>query len=76
MEYLTLIKKCFFFCFQFSVIYVCRNPKDCCVSYFHHYQLFEEGYKFKGNFADFAGLFLEGALEYGPYWDHLKVYYN
>lgn len=41
-----------------QVIYVTRNPKDTCVSYYHHCQLIE-GYK--GDFEDFYKLFLDDA---------------
>ena len=54
------------------VIFVCRNPKDTCVSFYHHHALFPD-YKMKPNFPDFANLFLQGALEYGSYWTMLKV---
>ena len=56
-----------------SVVYVARNPRDCCVSYYHHQTLFDEGYRFTGEFEDFARLFREGLLNYGDYWSHLKV---
>ncbi len=55
-----------------KVIFVGRNPKDCCVSYFHHTNLIPS-YNFKGDFDDFADLFLNDELEYGSYWDILKV---
>ena len=55
-----------------KVIFVCRNPKDACVSDYHHYNNFPE-YQFKGNFKDFAQLFIDGHLEYGSYWTMLKV---
>jgi hypothetical protein len=54
-----------------KVVFVSRNPKDCCVSYYHHIN--DMGYKFQGNFEDFAQLFIEGTLEYGSYWTMLKV---
>lgn len=38
-----------------KIIYVARNPKDTCISYFHHCQVIE-GYR--GNFPDFCRLFL------------------
>ena len=57
----------------FSVVYVARNPRDCCVSYYHHQTLFDEGYRFTGDFEDFARLFRKGMLNYGDYWSHLKV---
>ncbi len=55
------------------VVYVCRNPRDACVSYYHHQRLWDEGYRFKGSFEDFAKLFRKGILSYGSYWSHLKV---
>ena len=55
-----------------KVIFVCRNPKDACVSDYHHYNNFPE-YQFKGDFKDFAQLFIDGHLEYGSYWTMLKV---
>ena len=56
-----------------KVIYVGRNPKDTCVSYYHHHLVFNEEYKMAGNFSDFSDLFLQGILEYGSYWTMLKV---
>lgn len=56
-----------------KVIYVGRNPKDTCVSYYHHHLSFNKEFKMEGNFSDFADLFLQGILEYGNYWTMLKV---
>jgi hypothetical protein len=39
-----------------KVVYVARNPKDCCVSYFHHHQLLSDLYGFDGSFTDFEEL--------------------
>ena len=55
-----------------KVIFVCRTPKDCCVSYYNHHLTIPD-YHFKGMFSDFAKLFLEGSLEFGNYWTMLKV---
>ena len=55
-----------------KVIFVSRNPKDCCVSFYHHHGNFPE-YQWKGDFQDFAKLFIEGKTEYGGYWPMLKV---
>ena len=55
-----------------KVIFVCRTPKDCCVSLYNHFMNFPK-YKCKGEFADYAELFLEGTVEFGNYWTMLKV---
>ncbi|TRY80471.1 hypothetical protein TCAL_13353, partial [Tigriopus californicus] len=55
-----------------KVVYVCRNPKDTCVSYFHHSAIGKPVYKLYGNFEDYSELFFNGRLVYGDYWQHLK----
>jgi hypothetical protein len=55
-----------------KVIFVGRNPKDCCTSYYHHYKLIPQ-YQYTGNFEQFAQMFLDDTLEYGGYWTMLKV---
>ena len=54
-----------------KVIYVCRNPKDCCVSFYYHSLLVENNHM-KNGFAEFAKRFMKGQIEYGSYWAHLK----
>ncbi|XP_067136883.1 sulfotransferase ssu-1-like [Centruroides vittatus] len=57
-------------------IFVARNPRDCCVSLYHHTKnlLF---YKFEdGTFDEFFELFIEGNVDYGDYFDHLLPWYN
>ena len=54
-----------------KVVYVCRNPKDACVSYFHHTRLFFPDHDV--NFETFEDMFMKGRLDYGDYWFHLKV---
>ena len=56
-----------------KVVYVCRNAKDACVSYYYHYKLWEDFYDFRGNFEDFAELFMRGETQYGDFFAHLKV---
>ena len=60
-----------------KVIFVCRSPKDCCVSFYNHYlNLHQYNYKFKGEFSDFAELFMKGMVQFGNYWTMLKVIVN
>ena len=44
-------------------------------AFFHHFQMksIHRRYDLKGNFEDFANLFLQEATEYGSYWNMLKV---
>nr|XP_042912715.1 sulfotransferase ssu-1-like [Parasteatoda tepidariorum] len=56
--------------------YICvtRNPKDCCVSYFHHMRNLP-GHNFNGTFDQFFELFVSGKIDYGDYFDHLLSWY-
>lgn len=57
-------------------IYVTRNPKDCCVSFYHHTKMFS-GYEFEdGSFDDFFELFIDGLVDFGDYFDHLLSWYE
>ena len=56
-----------------KVIYVCRNPKDTCVSFFYHItDALQATYEYKGDFDQFIDCFMDGKIEYGSYFDHLK----
>ncbi|KFM75284.1 Sulfotransferase 1C4, partial [Stegodyphus mimosarum] len=55
-------------------IYVARNPKDCCVSYFHHMKNIPS-HGFNGTFDDFFELFISGNIDYGDYFDHVLGWY-
>lgn len=44
-----------------QIIYVARNAKDTCLSYFHHSRLLE-GYN--GSFDDFCKLFISDSRKY------------
>lgn len=56
-------------------VYVTRNPKDCCVSYFHHMKNIA-GYHFDGSFDEFFELFISGNIDYGDYFDHFLEWYD
>uniref|UniRef100_A0A0K2SY20 Sulfotransferase domain-containing protein n=2 Tax=Lepeophtheirus salmonis TaxID=72036 RepID=A0A0K2SY20_LEPSM len=54
-----------------KVIYIMRNPKDVCVSYYNHEKILIS-HEYTGSFEEYAELFIQGKLLYGSYWDHLK----
>ncbi|CAF0738590.1 unnamed protein product [Brachionus calyciflorus] len=56
-----------------KVIYIVRNPKDVTVSYFHFTNLSTQA-QFTGSFYDFAKLFIDGKVPYGPWWKHVDEY--
>ncbi|XP_058803922.1 luciferin sulfotransferase-like [Phymastichus coffea] len=58
---------------QPKIVYVARNAKDTCISYFHHCKLLE-GYR--GDFLEFCSLFLGGKLCFGPFWNHVLAYWS
>lgn len=51
-------------------MYIARNPKDVCVSYFHHCRK-NTRLNFKGDFSDFAEAFMANQLLFEPFWDHV-----
>ncbi|XP_043231475.1 sulfotransferase family cytosolic 1B member 1-like [Amphibalanus amphitrite] len=53
-----------------KVIYVARNPKDMCVSYFHHTAVFKER-SLALTLDDFAALFMDGEVSQLPYFPHV-----
>ncbi|XP_076240817.1 luciferin sulfotransferase [Calliopsis andreniformis] len=55
------------------IVYVARNSKDTCVSYYHHCRLME-GYR--GDFISFCRLFLAGKLCFAPFWDHILDFWR
>lgn len=55
-------------------IYISRNPKDCCVSYFHHMKD-SPIHLFNGTFDEFFEYFISGNIDFGDYFDHLLGWY-
>lgn len=54
-----------------KVVFVARDPRDACVSYFHHMKV--EQFSEECQFNDFAKLFKSGKMVYGDYFKCLKV---
>lgn len=60
---------------QAKYIYVLRNPKDCCMSYYHHAKN-TKGYNFQdGTINECVDLFVKGELSFGDYFSHLLSWY-
>ncbi|XP_023231875.1 sulfotransferase 1C2-like [Centruroides sculpturatus] len=57
-------------------IYVARNPKDCCVSFYHHTKNLEIYNFADGTFDEYFELFINGKKDYGDYFDHLLSWYE
>ncbi|XP_077538488.1 sulfotransferase ssu-1-like isoform X2 [Haemaphysalis longicornis] len=56
-------------------IYVIRNPKDCCVSFYHHTRTIP-AYKFHdGTFDEYFEIFLDGRTDFGSYYESLRSWY-
>ncbi|XP_037519123.1 sulfotransferase 1E1-like [Rhipicephalus sanguineus] len=56
-------------------VYVCRNPKDVCVSFFYHTKGFA-AYDFAdGKFEDYFDVFMQGANDFGDYFDQVLSWY-
>ncbi|XP_076034910.1 uncharacterized protein LOC143021359 [Oratosquilla oratoria] len=54
-----------------KVVYVVRNPKDMCTSYFHHCHIVRF-HDFQGDMDLFVDYLTNDELLYGPYWNHIK----
>ncbi|PVD32859.1 hypothetical protein C0Q70_08306 [Pomacea canaliculata] len=55
-----------------KILYVYRNPKDSCVSFYHHMKAFDEGPIHDMAFNDFCELFFFGKLPFDNYFWHMK----
>lgn len=58
---------------ELQIIYVARNPKDLCVSYYH-YCLLVHG--LVGTFEEFCEMFLNDNAPIGPVWPHMLDFWN
>nr|XP_018909817.1 PREDICTED: estrogen sulfotransferase-like isoform X1 [Bemisia tabaci]XP_018909818.1 PREDICTED: estrogen sulfotransferase-like isoform X1 [Bemisia tabaci]XP_018909819.1 PREDICTED: estrogen sulfotransferase-like isoform X1 [Bemisia tabaci]XP_018909820.1 PREDICTED: estrogen sulfotransferase-like isoform X1 [Bemisia tabaci]XP_018909821.1 PREDICTED: estrogen sulfotransferase-like isoform X1 [Bemisia tabaci] len=57
---------------QAKIIYMCRNPKDACVSYYRYYQLIGD---YTGDFDTLCNSFRNDMLPYSPFWQHVLEYW-
>ncbi|KAK8756377.1 hypothetical protein V5799_000931 [Amblyomma americanum] len=56
-------------------VWVCRNPKDVCVSFFYHTKSLT-AYDFAdGKFEDYFEIFMQGANDFGDYFDYMLSWY-
>ncbi|CAF1263662.1 unnamed protein product [Rotaria sp. Silwood1] len=56
---------------QAKYIVIARNPKDCCVSFFHHTRGYVDYYDYAhGTFDDYFPRFLNGQVDFGSFFDH------
>lgn len=54
-----------------KVIYVYRNPKDVAVSFYHFHKM-ANFLPEPGSFQEFLDMFLEGTVNFGSWFDHVK----
>lgn len=58
-------------------IYVARNPRDTCVSYYHFTKEGIGGSKYQdATFDEYFQSFVEGNVPYGDYFDHVKEWWD
>ncbi|XP_069582746.1 amine sulfotransferase-like [Ranitomeya imitator] len=58
-----------------KIVYVCRNPKDCLVS-FHQFYKKLTSFNFRMNIGQFMDLFTSGRVLGGLWFDHIKEWYT
>ncbi|KAK0162555.1 hypothetical protein PV327_006323 [Microctonus hyperodae] len=56
-----------------KIIYVARNAKDTCVSFYHYCKLM---HNLEGTFEEFAELLLNDTAPMGPFWKHVLSFWN
>ncbi|XP_052218476.1 sulfotransferase 1A1-like isoform X2 [Dreissena polymorpha] len=52
-----------------KIVFVQRNPKDICVSFFNHHSKIVE-YDFNGKFENYVNRFLKGLVDYGSWFEY------
>ncbi|KAJ4744853.1 Sulfotransferase [Rhynchospora pubera] len=57
------------------IVYICREPKDVFVSFFHMVTKFEWMDK-PSSFTESFELFCKGQVPYGPVWEHVLEFYT
>ncbi|XP_067140805.1 sulfotransferase 1B1-like [Centruroides vittatus] len=62
------------FSVQAKYIYVARNPKDCCVSFYHFIKFITSDNEL--SFDDFFDRFIDGEVGVGDYFEHLYEWHK
>ncbi|KAK9877333.1 hypothetical protein WA026_017729 [Henosepilachna vigintioctopunctata] len=56
-----------------KIVYTARNPKDLCVSYYHHCKMF---HNLNTSFEEFCDLFMNDHTPLGSLWTHYLPFWN
>ncbi|XP_045593480.1 luciferin sulfotransferase [Procambarus clarkii] len=56
-----------------KIVYVCRDPRDACVSFYFH-SVRHQG--FHGTINQFVDIFLDDKMYYSPYWRHVLNFWK
>ncbi|KAH0818508.1 hypothetical protein GEV33_004283 [Tenebrio molitor] len=56
-----------------KIIYVARDVKDTCVSYYHYGKFV---WDYRTDFNEYCDAFLRGKAPYSPYWNHVLSYWQ
>ncbi|XP_046561658.1 sulfotransferase 1B1-like [Haliotis rubra] len=59
---------------KIKCIQIIRNPKDVCVSFFHHKRDTLSSIGYDGDFLEFTEAFLSGKLPFGSYYNYLMTW--
>ncbi|XP_054825545.1 cytosolic sulfotransferase 5-like [Prosopis cineraria] len=59
-----------------KIVYLCRNPKDLFVSYWHFMSKLSQETQGSNSVKDSFEEFCRGLSIYGPFWDHMLGYYK
>ncbi|XP_072042015.1 sulfotransferase 1A3-like [Amphiura filiformis] len=57
------------------IVYVARNPKDMCVSYYYYHTM-HQALPTPKSWNDFFEDFYTGKITFGPWWEHYLFYWN
>jgi len=59
-----------------KIIYIARSAKDVCASYFNHFRMMSSHHRFSGTFPQFYKTFINGTVGFGPWLDHVKLFWQ
>ncbi|KAJ1960351.1 hypothetical protein GGI12_003846, partial [Dipsacomyces acuminosporus] len=57
-------------------IYIARNPKDVCVSYYHFLRTIDIADNYKGDWDTWFRMFVEGEARYGDWFNHVLSWWK